>query len=437
MAITQSWYHLRIPSLLFVLLIIGCGDKGVRLDGFVPGTSNGIASLTIGDGGTCTAAPCTITNGDWNDSFITPNGTNSFTVAMKSAALIKENETAPSYTVFDSGDIAKPVIQSFSPGTTQTFGTNTDPPVDGAVYDRIQYVVSYYEMVIPVTYPGQSLTQRRVRLYLGTFTDPTLGSVFQNDILIDNLSGALNWINPSVGIGGFLSSRPSTPNLALQVMATQLDVNTFMGSVVTSTGAFTDGDAASVPLPYLIAQLSTSLAASETTTFTINYIDQDGNPATAPPFTINNTTPLNTDIIVPLAAGHTRIQNITSITNSPTTTTAATVQFSGIGGVDTPVTDPYTFTFPLNTPLNGSSDKQFVIQLAFDTTKIFFFDETNGTGIVDPVSASNNNNFNPVTSHCTTDNSTSLTNEACDGRLDANPPANFWPGLPAVTAELK
>jgi hypothetical protein len=440
---THSACSIRIPSflfsLLFVLLLVGCGSKGVKLEGSVPGTGEGIASLTTGDGGTCTSAPCT--SGDWNDSFITPNapltpnGANAFTVAMKSAMLIKKGDTAPSYTIFDTGDISKPVIQAFLPGTTQTLGINPDFPADGT-YDRIQYVVSYYEMAIPINYQNTGSTQRRVRLYLGTFNDQTLGSVFQNDLLIDDPSGSLKWIDPNAGLGTFISPRPSTPNLALQVSAAQLDVDVpLMGSINTSASAFTDGNVAPVPLPYLIAQLSTSLAASETTTFTINYTDQDGNLATAPPFTIDSNTLPNTDIIVPLAAGHTRIQDITSIMNSPTTATAATVQFSGIGGVDTPLTDPYTFTFPLNTPLgvSGSPDNQFVIRLTFDTTKIFFFDSTNRDSSGD--APTSNTNFKPPLVHCTT-NGSGFTNVACDGRLDANPPANFWPGLPAVTAGL-
>lgn len=432
---------LRIPTLLFILLLIGCESKGVRLDGFVP-DNGGSPSLTTGDGGTCndTVTTCTNTNGlDWNDSFITPN---SFTVALKSAMLIKMGETTPSYTIFDSGDPAKPVIQSFSLGTTQTFATNTDFPTDGT-YDRIQYVVSYYEMVIPI-----NSQDRRVRLYLGSISnDPSLGQqVLQKDILIEDPSdNRLKWINPSTGLGlepgAFISSRNQTtsvlqvPNRDPNRPAEQLELNGLLGSIDTSTGTFTDGVTPAAPLPYLIARLSTALTAPETTTLTINYLDQNGNSSTTPPFTINDTTPINTDILVPLEAGDTRIKDITLITRSPATTTVATVQFFGIGGVDTPVTDPYTFTFPLSAPLtiSGSPDKQFVIQLTFNTSAIFFFDDTfqrSSTQI-------SNTNFNPPLRQCETQFPGGPTTEPCDGRLDAVPKANFWPGLPAVTTELK
>ena len=119
--IIQSKRYLYIPLFLSLALLIGCGSKGVRLDGSVVDASNGVASLTTGDDGSpeCTVAPCN--PGDWNDSFITPNTPNSFTVAMKSAALIKQGDPDPSYTIFDTGDLASPIVVSFSPGTTQTF----------------------------------------------------------------------------------------------------------------------------------------------------------------------------------------------------------------------------------------------------------------------------------------------------------------------------
>jgi hypothetical protein len=255
---------------------------------------------------------------------------------MKSAALIKQGDPdeSPSYTIFDSGDIASPTIVSFTPGTAQPFHTNPESPPDGT-YDRIQYVLSYIEMSIPINYQDGGSTQRRVRLYLASYNDTTLGQpVDQNDTLFENPSGALNWIDPDVGLGNFIADKSTLEVFQLP-----------------------DDQLGTFPSP-------------------------------------------------------------------------------GDGSVDDPDADPYTFTVPLTPPLTASSESEAVVQLNLDTTMIFFFDETNGTGIIDPVSAVSNINFNPPLRVCTK-NGSFQTNEPCDGRLDTTPDtatADFWPGLPTVTA---
>jgi hypothetical protein len=341
MTILQFRRYLYIPLFLSLALLVGCSDKGVRLDGIVLTPTSTSASLTTGNGGTCTSAPCNSGDGKWNDSFITPNGSGSFTIAIQSASLIKQGDSTPSYTIFDTGDPSNPKIVSFTPGSSQQIATNPNAPADGT-YDRIQYVLSYIEMLISINYQTAGKQQRRVRLYLATFTDTTLGAVDQNDILFDNTSGALNWVDPSKGLGDFFSTR-SNNNTVLQL-------------------PFDDSDP--------------------------NRPNQLANPNT-----------------------------------------------NG-GTVDDPGADPYTFTVMLDNPVVVSGDNKYDFQLNFDTAKIFFFDETNDPAITDPVASANNTNFNPVIppkTPCTVDPSF-LTNQACDGRLDAKPKAYFWPGLPAVTA---
>jgi len=321
-----------------MLLLLGCSDKGARLNGQVLSPTSTSASLTTGNGGTCTSAPCDGTNGTaWNDSFITPNGRGSFTIAIKSATLIQEDDTT-AYTIVDTGNISNPTIISFTPGSTQQIATNASAPPDGT-YTKIQYVLSYIEMMIPINYQNTGSQQRRVRLYLASYNDTTLGqAVAKNDILFDNTSGSLNWIDPDGGLGTFISTKGTFKVLQLP---------------------FDDTDPTNRP-----NQLANA--------------DTNG------------------------------------------------------GTVDDPAADPYTFTVFLDSPAVVSGDNKFDFQLNFDIAKIFFFDETNGSGITDPVASATNVNFNAPLNACTTVNS--FTNIPCDGRLDAKPKAYFWPGLPAVTA---
>src|SRR5580704_301681 len=129
MIFVQFRRYLYIPLFLSLALLVGCSDKGTRLDGLVLTPTSTSASLTTGNGGTCTNAPCN--PGMWNDSFITPNGSNTFTIAIQSAGLMTQTDTTPSYTIFDSGDISNPTIVSFTPGSTQQIGTNPNAPPDG------------------------------------------------------------------------------------------------------------------------------------------------------------------------------------------------------------------------------------------------------------------------------------------------------------------
>src|SRR5581483_1209991 len=85
------------------------------------------------------------------DRFLTPS---SFTVAFKSFKLIQIDTTIglgqplQSYTLFDLGFNAPKVIELKQGQVINVAEQNNDPP--SGTYNRIEYEVSYFEMMIPL-----------------------------------------------------------------------------------------------------------------------------------------------------------------------------------------------------------------------------------------------------------------------------------------------
>src|SRR3989338_7586033 len=101
-----------------------------------------------------------------------------------------------------------------------------------------------------------------------------------------------------------------------------------LGSILTSTGAFTDGVAAPRPRPYLMARWSTlNNATAQSTTLSISYVDQAGNPSLATQVIAIPAGTSTNEVTVTLESGDTGISNITiPTTRAPAVTAAVTVE---------------------------------------------------------------------------------------------------------------
>src|SRR3989344_5348094 len=99
-----------------------------------------------------------------------------------------------------------------------------------------------------------------------------------------------------------------------------------LGSLLTSTGVFTNGVAAPRPRPYLMARWSTlSNATAQSTTVTITYLDQAGASSTTTQTVSLPAGTSTTEVMVALAAGDTGLTDITALTRSTATTAVVTV----------------------------------------------------------------------------------------------------------------
>lgn len=177
-----------------VLILFSCNidkneGKGVELQ---------VTTDTILDGTILTSSP-NVTgdgDGDFRDRFLTPL---SFKAAIKSARLIKAGDLSASYTIFDQGTISNPIIASIIKGIVTNITGNDTLPSPGA-YDRLQLEISFLEITIPDC--GNLLTScvnngRRMRYYLSSFVDPTLGvEIKGREVLIEHplRTGIFNWI---------------------------------------------------------------------------------------------------------------------------------------------------------------------------------------------------------------------------------------------------
>src|SRR3989338_5251091 len=144
----------------FFSALVGCGEgkAGVALK--VSTATPGVAPVSkaflaaSGDGDT-----------DFPDRFITPS---SFTIGFKSFKMFREGETTPSYTLFEE-DPTAPRRFSLTSAQVQEVRENITDPRAGT-YDRIEYEVSYYEMIIPLcglrSTSGRDCHNRRLRYYL-------------------------------------------------------------------------------------------------------------------------------------------------------------------------------------------------------------------------------------------------------------------------------
>ncbi|HEY5599257.1 MAG TPA: hypothetical protein VIK48_01090 [Candidatus Manganitrophaceae bacterium] len=202
----------------FFSALIGCGEgkAGVALK--VTTATPGVAPVSkallaaSGDGDT-----------DFPDRFITPS---SFTIGFKSFKMFREGETTPSYTLFEE-DPTAPRRFSLTSAQVQEVKDNVTDPRAGT-YDRIEYEIGYYEMIIPLcglrSTSGRDCHNRRLRYYLADMTDSTLNNalVTASDILLSQSENGLDlgWIRRPIGLsdGGLtLAGLALRPNDAHQV----------------------------------------------------------------------------------------------------------------------------------------------------------------------------------------------------------------------------
>ncbi len=207
MAITQSLYHLRIPLLLFVFLLIGCESKGVFIEG----------TLAVG------TPALTTTTGDDNDTSLynhvfvpdpsLSQTTNvSFTIGLNKVVLLSSTDSSLSYIVFDTGvNTPSTITLPYTANTKFLFGNSSNKPSNGT-YDQVQYQVTFYEMTVPSQVKGD----HRVRLNLAGYTLNNQAAC-QNDILLD-----LQFLDQSNG-QPLANPRTACPTPAYQLPSTQFN----------------------------------------------------------------------------------------------------------------------------------------------------------------------------------------------------------------------
>src|SRR6266446_3806140 len=163
----NSSYRLRIPSLLFpllsMLLLLGCGEKGVLVKGTL---AKETSALTTMDGNDTDL---------YSHAFIPdpnkPNTTQvSFTIGLNKVVLQSSTDLSLNFVVFDTGvDNPFTVTIPYTANNSPLFGTSPNNPITG-VYDQIQYEVTFFELALPTG-------NHKVRLYLADTQ-----SACQNDI---------------------------------------------------------------------------------------------------------------------------------------------------------------------------------------------------------------------------------------------------------------
>lgn len=176
----------------------------------------------VGDGG-----------GDlFEDQLITPSAV---TLGLKSFRLVKQEddpllEPVPEfYSLFDA-DPGDPRVIEFQTGVTEEIAETSSEPREGT-YNRIEYEITYLEMIIPLCDANHNCENRRLRFYLDAIFDPEFN--LQTEplelLLSENENGFLfNWISAALGLPESLGrfpvsgNRPTDPYLA-QIPGTQLN----------------------------------------------------------------------------------------------------------------------------------------------------------------------------------------------------------------------
>jgi len=177
----------------------GCGESSPEIIGATAvGTTNtaGIASLdlhkksffaSLASKVLAAATAEGAAGGDATyDALLTPSG---YSVGLQYVKLYLTTDAAgaPSYTIFDTGDISNPQILDLVTGVTGTFGSNGNYPPAGT-YDRDMVLISYLELTLPVD--GVTGTYR---VYMSTVGSNQQGEVKYND------SGTWKWIDSTDG----------------------------------------------------------------------------------------------------------------------------------------------------------------------------------------------------------------------------------------------
>ena len=179
-ASTGTW--VRIMGILFLtVLAAGCGDR--RDDGIEAVVAAGFTGANVGNGGIYT------------DQFITPA---TVTVGIKSLQLILAGETSPSYTIFDTENIAAPIVLDLDE-IGQRAGINSTFPTDcPCSYAKALLELTFFEIDVPVYESAASFINRQIRFYTLDSPDPSLpADVLAGDVLVGDGSAlpGFSWID--------------------------------------------------------------------------------------------------------------------------------------------------------------------------------------------------------------------------------------------------
>lgn len=139
------------------------------------------------------------------DQLITPSA---FTVAFKSFKFIQQNDnltqgqTPISDMVLNATFEAPKVVELKTGETTEVAESSSDPRA--GTYDRVEYEISYFEMVIPLCDAANRCEDRRLRFYLTHVVDPNLSnfSATAFDLLFSQSPNGFDfgWVSASVGL---------------------------------------------------------------------------------------------------------------------------------------------------------------------------------------------------------------------------------------------
>lgn len=157
--------------------------------------SKPVLSKAVGDGDSDT----------FPDSFLTPSA---FTIGLKSFKFFKQNNTTTpgqvqqSTSIFDT-TFDSPKVIDFKTGAPQQVAETVNDPSEGT-YDRVEYEISYMEMILPLCRADNTCEDRRLRFYLKDFTDPTLNnfSTPPLDLLISQAKDGFDfgWVSAAQGL---------------------------------------------------------------------------------------------------------------------------------------------------------------------------------------------------------------------------------------------
>ena len=199
------------------VLAVGCGDKkdgGVEIV-----VAADFTGANVGNGG------------NYPDQFINPT---TVTVGLKSVQLILAGETSPSYTIFDTGNSATPIVFELDAIGQQAGINSVFPTGCPCSFAKVRVELTYFEMDVPVYEGSASPINRQIRFYTLDITDPALpASVLAGEVLMGDGAAipAFSWINLTDGSYDSLTgTRPSNP---LQVPASRFQNNTY-SSIVTA-----------------------------------------------------------------------------------------------------------------------------------------------------------------------------------------------------------
>lgn len=204
-----------LPLLLLFIISasFGCGkgDSGAKL--FVttstvlsPPASKPVSSkallAAVGDG----------TGDTFEDQLVTPSAV---TLGLRSFRFIKKadpanpTQTPESYIILDADPTSPHVIQFQTNATKEVAETVSDPRA--GTYDRVEYELTYVEMVVPLCGENNACENRRIRYYLTSIADPEIKlTTAPLEILVANSENSLDfaWVSPLIGLPASLTQFP-------------------------------------------------------------------------------------------------------------------------------------------------------------------------------------------------------------------------------------